>query len=352
MTSPFRHVDRDQTIVFGAGALDAAADLIGTGFVLLTTVRAEAVAPSIVARAATVVYVPGGQVDVVAAAVLDDVRTEGYQPDDGPVDRLVALGGGRVIDVAKAVAAAERLDPPIAIPTSLSGAEMTGVHRHARGVPESVPRVRASVVVNDPALSASQPDAELAASSANALGHAITAAISARTTPIAASVAADAIRHLALGWGLEALGHGGIDEALATAALDRDAIALGALLAGWAVDRSGLGPHHALAQTAVRTADLPHAPTNAALLPHTVRAFRARVPELMVPVDAAAGVPIETLADLLLARAGRPGLVALTGNAALLERAVEAAAARGELKRIPPALTADEIRAIYAAAGG
>ena len=47
---------------------------------------------------------------------------------------LVALGGGRVIDVAKALAAA---DPPrrvAAIPTTLSGAEMTAVHRHVAGV--------------------------------------------------------------------------------------------------------------------------------------------------------------------------------------------------------------------------
>ena len=53
---------------------------------------------------------------------------------------LVALGGGRVIDTAKALASA---DPPrrvAAIPTTLSGAEMTAVHRRLAGVPLDTPR--------------------------------------------------------------------------------------------------------------------------------------------------------------------------------------------------------------------
>jgi alcohol dehydrogenase class IV len=65
-----------------------------------------------------------------------------------------------VIDVAKALAAA---DPPrrvIAVPTTLSAAEMTSTHRLPAGVDPGVARVRPAVVVNDPALSASQPETE------------------------------------------------------------------------------------------------------------------------------------------------------------------------------------------------
>lgn len=326
MTEVFRHVDRDQTVVFGDGAIDAAADLIGEGFTLFTTQRAAVAAPAVVARAGEIVDVPEGQVDVVAA----EVRGRAAGP------RIVALGGGRVVDVAKAVTAAEGLAAPIAIPTSLSGAEMTGVHRHARGVPESTPRVRVAVVVNDPALSASQPVGMLAASSANALGHAVVAATSTRTTPIARAVATDAVRQLAAGWG-------GLQP-------DRDALALGALLAGWAVDRSGLGPHHALAQTVVRLDVAGHAAANAALLPHTVRAFVARSPAAMSVLDAQTRDSVASLADLLWRRAGGPILEPLAGDPALEAKAVEAAAARPELARIPPALTAAEIAAIYRAA--
>ena len=113
----------------------------------------------------------------------------------------VALGGGRVVDVAKAVAAARgtgtRARP---CPTTLSGAELTRVHRHAEGVDDATPRVRCALVVADSALAASQPEEELAASALNALAHAAEAPCtvganrsrrSRRTTPRAARRGAD-----------------------------------------------------------------------------------------------------------------------------------------------------------------
>jgi alcohol dehydrogenase class IV len=321
----FRHVDADQTIVFGPGALDEAGDLLGEGYSLLTTARAAGAAPAVADRAAAVVHVPGGLVEDIAGALRGAV----------PRGRLVALGGGRVIDAAKAIAAAEGLPGPVAIPTTLSGAEMTGGHRHARGVPDDTPRSRASVVINDPALSASQPPEQLAASSANALGHAANALASARSTPIARAVAAEAARRLARGW--------------AAAAPDRPEVALGALLAGWAVDRSGLGPHHALSQTLVRTASLGHAQANAALLPWTLRAMRERLPGVFARLDDELATRLEDVAQTLSDRASA-GLGALATDSRLLERAVEIASARPELDRIPPALTASEIRDLYRAA--
>jgi maleylacetate reductase len=339
MSDAFRHLDRDQAIVFGAGALESAADLIGDRYTLLTTVRAAGSAPGLVAGAGAVVHVPAGLVDVVAVEIRSDVAGH----------RLVALGGGRVIDVAKALASARRVramakalaaaDGPrdvVAVPTSLSGAEMTGVHRHARGVPESTSRVRASVVVNDPALSASQPIEQLAASSANALGHAITALVSERSTTIAKAVAAEAVGELAAGWSG--------DEP------DRHRVALGALLAGWAVDRSGLGPHHALAQTVVRLASLEHAHVNAALLPFTVAAMRARAGDRLARLDAALGRPVEALAEDLRVRAAVSGLGELGADGALLQRTVDAAVTRAELARVTPALERAEVLEIYRAA--
>jgi alcohol dehydrogenase class IV len=248
----------------------------------------------------------------------------------------VALGGGRVIDVAKALAAADAPREVAAVPTSLSGAEMTGVHRHARGVADATPKVRPGLVVNDPELSASQPIDQLAASSANALGHAITALVSERSTAIARAVAAAAITTLASGWSGEEP--------------DRNQVALGALLAGWAVDHSGLGPHHALAQTAVRMASLEHAHVNAALLPLTVAAMRARDRAAFERLDIALARPVEALADELLQRSGVAGLGRLGADAELLDRTVAAAAKRAELTRVSPALERDEVAAIYRAA--
>lgn len=323
MPEGFTHVDGDQRIVFGPDALDAAEDLIEPGYALLTTQRASRSAPAFAERAAVVVEVPAGAVDVVAA----DLRAAPRGL------RLVALGGGRVVDVAKAIAAAEGLAGPVAVPTSLSGAEMTGVHRHARGVPGGTPTSRATLVLNDPALSASQPEPQLAASSANALGHAVTAATSPRSSPIARAVAREAIGRLAGGWSGDAP--------------HRAEIAQGALLAGWAVDRSGLGLHHALSQTAVRIGGLPHAETNAALLPYTAALLRERFPDELARLDADLPGTVEDLATALRDRAGDAGLGGLVADDEALDHAVSTAAGRPELRHVPPVLGADEIRGLY-----
>lgn len=310
-------------IVFGPGSLERAESVLGAGYTLLSTSRAAAAAPAVVSHARTVVEVPPGNVESLAAALRGQVTG----------NRLVALGGGRVIDVAKALAAA---DPPrtvVAIPTTLSAAEMTGIHRHARGVPPITPRVRPAVVINDPSLSGSQPPAQLAASSANALGHALIGLLSDRASPISAAIAREGAVRIAAGWRAQPA--------------DRTALALGALMAGWAVDHSGLGLHHVLAQTAVLVASLPHAIANAALLPVSAAALRFRRPEEMAALDQALGVAFEQLAEDLRARAGAHGLGSISGEGPALERAVEAAALRPELARVPPPPDRAELAQLY-----
>lgn len=356
MASAFRHVESDRTLLFGRGALADAGALLGDGYTLLSTPRAAAAAPAVAAAAARTIEVPAGKVDAVAADLLEAGADLGP-----PGTLLVALGGGRVIDVAKALAAAaalpsqpdagaagvsapsgresgalERAAPRTvaAIPTTLSGAEMTGGHRHARGIPADTPRVRPALVVNDPALSASHAVPELAASSANALGHVLVAIASTQATPFSAAVARESAQRFATAWG-------GADP-------DRDEIALGALLAGWAVDQSGLGLQHVLAQTAVRTAGIGHAEANAALLPESVAAVRRRRPELLAALDAQLAIGLEPLAQLLRATTDGDGLAPLARDEALLEQVVIAVTRRtGELARIPPPPDADELRAIY-----
>jgi alcohol dehydrogenase class IV len=320
-TPPFRHVDADRTIVFGHGAVEAAADLIGEGFTLLTTPRAAEAVPELVARAGGRIDVPGGLVDEVAAELRGDV----------PGARYVALGGGRVIDVAKALAAA---DPPrevIAVPTTLSGAEMTRSHRLPRGVPAGTPTKGADVIVNDPALSASHDVPDLAASSANALAHTLIGLSDEAVSPIGAAVALQAARGIAAAWSS--------DEP------DRDELALAALLAGWAVDHTKIGMHHALSQTAVRVAGASHAGANAALLPHTAAAMRRRRPDAMARADADLGRPFEELAAHLRDRAGGERV-----DAGSIEVLVETSAQRPELQRVPPVPDAAELRALYLAA--
>ncbi|HEY5198899.1 MAG TPA: iron-containing alcohol dehydrogenase [Solirubrobacteraceae bacterium] len=326
MAESFRQVEHDRTIVFGRGAIDTSGDLVGEGFVLLSTPRARAAAGGVLERAGVVIDVPGGRVDEIAAALRPKVSGE----------RLVALGGGRVIDVAKALAAA---DPPrrvVAIPTTLSAAEMTAFHRQASGVPPQAPHVRPAVVLNDPGLSASQPADELAASTGNALGHAVVAAFSVRSNPVARAVGRAAAARLVGGW--------------RTADPDRDELALGALLAGWAVDQSGLGPHHALAQTLARIAGVGHAEANVTLLGTSIAGIRRRRPDAVGELESDLGVDLGAFAGSLRERAGARGIDALRDDAGLLDRVVSAAESRSELGRVVPAPDRDELRAIYRAA--
>jgi alcohol dehydrogenase class IV len=313
--------DGERVIRFGRGALADARELLGGSYVLLTTPRGAAAAPAVADDAVAVHHVPPGRVDEVAGDLLEAV--------DGGL--LVALGGGRVVDVAKALAAAHNAQAA-AIPTTLSAAEMTRGGRHARGVDPSTPRVRPRIVINDPALSASQPEHERAASVANALGHAIEGTLTPKASPVPTLAAREAARLLA-------------QDA------DTDALALGALLSGYVIDSSGYGLHHVLAQTLARFAGVWHGQANAAMLPHTIVALRQRDPEALADLDDAAGVAMEALARRLAQAAGAQQLRHLGVTEDALETCVrEAFARQTDLAGTPPAASEPEIRALYEAA--
>jgi alcohol dehydrogenase class IV len=319
----FTWQDGERTIHFGRGALADASSSLGEGFTLLTTARARAMAPELVARAGAVREVPTGRVDEIAGALLDEVE---------PAELVVALGGGRVIDTAKALAAARPLGrrPRVAaVPTTLSAAEMTAVHRRAAGADGSLPGVRPAIVVNDPALSASQPDVALAASAANALGHAAEGPVTIRASPVPALAGREAAR-------LIGAAYAGDGEP------DRDALALGALLSGYAIDGCGYGLHHVMSQTLARFGGVGHGPANAAMLPHTLRALERR------------GAPgtgaLVGLATELARRAQAVRLRDLEVDAAVLDACADAASSRAELDLVPPRPDREELRRIYESA--
>ncbi|MDX6720001.1 MAG: hypothetical protein QOJ63_2255 [Solirubrobacteraceae bacterium] len=263
-----------------------------------------------------------GRVDELAGELLGAVEGE----------LLVALGGGRVIDTAKALAAAREpgARPRVAaVPTTLSAAEMTAVHRRAAGADGSLPGVRPAIVANDPALSASQPAMALAASAANALGHAAEGPATLRATPVPALAGREAARLIG-----EAYAAGGEP--------DRETLALAALLSGYTIDGCGYGLHHVLSQTLVRFAGVGHGPANAAMLPHTLVALAQR--------GAPGAAELVGLASDLARRAEAVRLRDLGVGEAALDRCAAAAADRGELDLPPPRADRDEQRALCAAA--
>jgi alcohol dehydrogenase class IV len=316
--------DGDRLIRFGPGAVDEAVDLLGgPGYALLTTERALEMAPHVGLAAASVHMVGYGLVEDVAGDLREEVAG----------DRFVALGGGRVVDVAKALAAAGRVRA-MAIPTTLSGAEMTRGHRHARGVDPAAPRVRPSVVVNDPRLSASQPVDALAGSALNALGHAAEALCEPHGNPVVGLVAAESARLIAAAFPERG-------------EPDREALALGALLGGYALDAAALGLHHVLAQTLVREAGIGHGPANAVMLPHTLGALAWRFPQQFEELTAALGEEPAAVAARICALTGATRLGELGVAAEALPGCADVAAARDELEHTPPRAGRAEILALY-----
>jgi alcohol dehydrogenase class IV len=322
-TIPFRWQDGERVILFGRGALAQARELLGAGYILLTTERAAAQAPEVLTDAEAVHYVGPGRVDELADGLLAVAGGS-----------MVALGGGRVIDVAKALAAARPPARVAAIPTTLSGAEMTAIHRHAAGLPVDTPRVRPAVVVNDPGLSASQSVPELAASALNAMGHAVEGPLTPLSNPVATLAGHEAAR--------------AIVAAFADAEPDRDALALGALLAGYVIGSTGYGLHHVLAQTLVRFAGIGHGPANAIMLPHSAGALRRRFPDAMEQLASVLGEDPEPASARLCELTGATGLRELGITEDQLDRCSDEAAERPELHLTPPAADRAELRGLYA----
>jgi alcohol dehydrogenase class IV len=292
----------------------------------LSTPRALAMAPTLAERAGVVHEVRPGRVDEIAAELLGEVD---------PDTLIVALGGGRVVDTAKALAAArEPGSRPLvaAVPTTLSAAEMTAVHRRAAGADGSLPGARPARVVNDPALSASQPQVELAASAANALAHAAEGPATVRASPLPALAGGEAARLIRAAYA------SGDDEP------DRDMLALAALLSGYTIDSAGYGLHHVLSQTLARFAGVPHGSANAVMLPHTLVALERR--------GAPGAGALVGLASDLARRAEAVSLSALGVDEATLDACADAAADRSELDATPPRPDRDELRALYGAASG
>jgi alcohol dehydrogenase class IV len=320
----FTFRDGERVVRFGPRALDG----LPGGFALLTTERAQGQWPELGEAAGEVLHVPAGPVPEAAASVRERV---GGRP-------LVALGGGRVIDAAKGIAGADSLSVA-AVPTTLSGAPMTAIHRMPAGV-ESWNLVRPSVVIADPELMASQEPAARAASAMNALAHAAEALYGPMANPIAEGAALRAAEHLARG--LEAG-----DEAKA-----RPELALGSILAGYAVGSAGFALHHLLGQTLVRVTGISHAGAYAVLLPFTLEAMLERATPAITKLGEALGLGARNPAAVparvaeLASLAGPRRLGELGMDESQVDAVVEAALERPDLGNTPNPPGADELRAL------
>jgi alcohol dehydrogenase class IV len=326
----FRWLDGERTIVYGSADPTA----IEPGFALLTTERAERQLPSLGERASAVVHVPAGPVPEAAATVRDQLQ--GSPP-------LVALGGGRVIDAAKGIAGAEGLSVA-AVPTTLSGAPMTRIHRMPAGV-ETWNLVRPSLVIADPDLMSSQDPQPRAASAMNAMAHAAEALYGPMANPVAEMAALRAAEHLARGLDLGAEDGGDEDKI-------RSELALGALLAGYAVGSAGFALHHLLGQTLVRVTGVSHSAAYAVLLPYTLEAMLERATPAITKLGEALGLGTRNPAAVparvaeLAALAGPRRLSDIGVEEGQIDAIVAEALQRPDLANTPSPPDADELRAL------
>lgn len=326
--------DAGRTILFGEGRLEEAARLLaeqGFGsFSLLTTPRAAAGAPDLVDAAATVHEVAAGQVPDTAGALLE----AGID-----AERLVALGGGRVIDTAKAIASVTGA-AVAAIPTTLSGAEMTGIHRVPAGAEDRVGAlVRPDLVIGDPTAMTGLAEGPLRASAMNALAHAADSLYTPFANPVSRMTG---IR----GAGLIA---SALDEA--RAGRDRADLALGAILSGYAIDSGMFALHHVVCQTLVRVCGTPHAGTNAAILPRAMAFMAPRAPAEIGELAAAIGADPGSIETRILTLGGDPpGLGRLGGDRARLEEALDGILARPELGFTPGTPDREELQGLVESA--
>ncbi len=333
MSEGFIWRDAGRTVLFGQGEIDQLSGQLAehgfSSFELISTARALAVSPKISAAADRVHELGAEAVPEAAASLLGRVRSP----------RLVALGGGRVIDTTKALASVSGASVA-AIPTTMSGAEMTGIHRLPAGAEAEVGGlVRPTLVVADPKLMTSQPEATLRFSSMNALAHGGDSLYTKFANPVSRMSALRGSELIAAS----------LDEA--PSGRDRDALARGSILCGYAIDSALFAIHHVICQTLVRICGTPHAETNAAILPRAMAFMVPRAPEQLAALAKAIGVASDQIESRILELGGHPsGLGASGAKRERLDQALQAMLMRPELSFAPQPPGREELEQLIASA--
>jgi alcohol dehydrogenase class IV len=310
--------DAGRVAVFGRDGIAQAPQLLHeygfAEFELLTTPRALPGAPELEAAARAVHAVPVGQVPEAAAVLLDRARAP----------QLVALGGGRTIDAAKAVAAVSGARVA-AIPTTLSGAEMTGIHRLPAGAEARVRRmVRPELAIADPEAMTSLAEPALRASAMNSLAHGADSLYTPFVNPVSQMTAYRGAELIA----------GSLDEA--PEERNRAALAQGSLLCAYAIDSAAFGIHHVICQTLVRICGSPHAETNAAILPRAMAFMVPRAPDQLATLAGALGTDPAGIEPRILELGGNPpGLGEVGVDRSKLNQALDSMLMRPELAFTP-----------------
>ncbi len=234
------------------------------------------------------------------------------------VDALLAIGGGSVIDCAKAVnilltnggdiavyegvnKVAKQTLPLLMVPTTAgTGSEVTSVtvvtdtRRHKKMVIAGQ-FVGGKIAVCDPVLTADLPAAISASTGMDALTHAIEAYISTLASPVTDGLALDAITLIM----------GSLEQAVADGDMkSRSDMMLGSFMAGMAFNSSLLGLVHSLAHPLSAHYNIPHGVANAVFLPHVMNYNLGSFDSKLKALASAMGIAVEQsdLGDRIVSR--------------------------------------------------
>lgn len=302
MTLDFTYAAPAARVVLGAGrARDLAAelDLLGIKRALVACTASGArrysnIVAALGARCATVF----AKAEAHCPEPVAEQALEAFAAHNA--DGVVTIGGGSTIGLGKFIAA-KRCAPLLAIPTTLSGSEMTNLYGVKIGHEKRTwidIAARPRTVIYDPALTETLPAHETATTGMNCLAHCVEALYPAQPNPVARLLALEGIRSLA-----ESLP--GVIERNDVASRARALYA--GFIGGMLVSMVGIGLHHKICHVVGGHFDVPHGDSNSVILPHVVAFNAPAMPDIAADIAGALGSrdAAEGIAELA-ARIGAP----------------------------------------------
>ena len=283
---PWTHTSFTQQLVFGRGAITRVPDLlkaIGVRRVLLVTTQGRNDSDDGArVRAALGSALASTFAEVESHVPVPLVQRAVQQARRDAVDAVVSFGGGSCADLGKAVCffteqeagtpGASFVDRPalphVAVPTTYSGAELTG----AFGMTDPAARQKTGAggptitpigAIYDPELTLSTPPRVSAETGMNALAHCVEVVYSPKRTPEAEAIGLAGANRIFQALPLVVDDPGDVEV--------RASMLEGAALAGRCLHNGTMGVHHGLSQLVGGRTGIPHGLANAMILPHAMR---------------------------------------------------------------------------------
>lgn len=233
-------------------------------------------------------YAPGEPTDAMIDAILADLRGRSFR-------RLIAVGGGTILDIAKVLAVAEPEDtvdalydraadlrqvhPLFLVPTTCgTGSEVTGIsiiNRTSKGTKQGLvsPAMFPEQAVLTPGLLRSLPYSAFATASMDAMIHAVESFLSPKATPWSEIFSEQALGLILPCWKRAA--DTGREDGWKSYAGE---FLRGSNYAGIAFGNAGCGAVHALSYPLGGTYHVPHGEANGVLFASVMRQYKGKKP--------------------------------------------------------------------------